>query len=91
LTDGHVHHRADSYSLGTVLYELLTLKPAISGHTREEMLHAIGTKEPVPPRELNKRIPPLLEGIVLKAMAKDPAKRYQTANEMAAALNELLR
>jgi serine/threonine protein kinase len=90
LKEDLVDHRADIYALGAVLYELLTLKPAVSGKNREEMLHAIASKEPVAPRRLNERIPTRLEGIVLKAMAKDPAGRYQTAQEMAAALQHFL-
>jgi hypothetical protein len=90
LREGLVDQRADIYSLGAVLYELLTLQPAIRGESREEMFRAIASKEPVPPRKLNERIPPRLEAIVVKAMAKEPAQRYQTAQEMAAALNEFL-
>lgn len=88
--EGLVDQRADIYSLGAVLYELLTLEPAIRSENREEMLHAIAFQEPVLSRRLNERIPLCLEGIVLKAMAKEPAQRYQTAQEMAADLNEFL-
>jgi serine/threonine protein kinase len=90
LKEGPVDQLADIYSLGAVLYELLTAKPAISGATQEETLHAIASKEPESPRSLNQRIPPVLEKIVLKAMAKDPAQRYQTATDMAAALRQFL-
>jgi eukaryotic-like serine/threonine-protein kinase len=90
LMRGSVDCRTDIYALGAVLYELLTLKPAVSEKNREEMLHAIASKEPAPPRSLNKQVPPRLEEIVLKAMSKDQAKRYQTTQEIAAALSEFL-
>jgi serine/threonine protein kinase len=87
---GLVDQRADIYSLGAVLYELLTLKPSIRSQSREEMLHAIASQQPEPPRKLNKAIPPDLEKIVLKAMAKDRAQRYQAAKEMCDALTQFV-
>jgi tetratricopeptide (TPR) repeat protein/tRNA A-37 threonylcarbamoyl transferase component Bud32 len=78
-----IDHRADIYSLGVTLYELLTLRPAIDGENREEMLKKIAFEEPIPPRRLNKAIPPELEIIVLKAIAKNPDERYATAQELA--------
>ncbi len=78
-----IDHRADIYSLGVTLYELLTLRPAIDGENREEMLKKIAFEESVPPRRLNKAIGLELETIVLKAMAKVPAERYATAQELA--------
>jgi serine/threonine protein kinase len=90
LNKGLVDQRADIYSLGAVLYELLTQKPPVKSQAREEMLHAIASQEPDPPRLYNKSIPPKLEEIVLKAMAKNPGSRYQSAKEMGDALSQLI-
>lgn len=78
-----VDHRCDIYSLGATLYELLTLKPIFEGHDRHEILAQIRDSEPVLPRLINRTIPAELETIVLKALAKDPADRYSSAQEFA--------
>jgi tetratricopeptide (TPR) repeat protein len=78
-----VDHRTDIYSLGVTLYELLTLQPVFAGKDRQELLRQIAFEEPRPLRRLNKSIPAELETIVLKAMAKNPAERYATAQELA--------
>ncbi len=80
---GLVDHRTDIYSLGVTLYELLTLRPAIDGKDRGEILQKIAFEEPPAPRKLNPKIPLDLETIVLKAIAKEPHLRYQTAEELA--------
>jgi tetratricopeptide (TPR) repeat protein len=85
-----VDHRTDIYSLGATLYELLTLEPAFAGSDREELLRQIAFEEPKAPRRLNKAIPPDLETIVLKALAKNPAERYGTAQEVADDLRRFL-
>jgi eukaryotic-like serine/threonine-protein kinase len=85
-----IDHRTDVYSLGTTLYELLTLEPAIVGSDRQELLRQIAFEEPRPPRKLNKAIPADLETIALKAMEKSPAERYQTAQELADDLRRFL-
>src|SRR5579884_422977 len=85
-----IDHRADIYSLGATLYELLTLQPAIVGESREEMLQKMAFEEPIPPRRLNKAIPPELESIVLKAISKNPAERYAAAQELAEDLRSFL-
>jgi serine/threonine protein kinase/Tfp pilus assembly protein PilF len=76
-------HRTDVYSLGAVLYELLTLQRPFVGESREEVLSAIMAKDPRSPRKLNGRIPQDLETICFKAMEKDPDRRYRTAGELA--------
>jgi serine/threonine protein kinase len=78
-----VDHRTDIYSLGATLYELLTLEPAYRGNDRQELLRQIAFEEPTAPRRVNKAIPVELETIVLKALEKNPAERYATAQELA--------
>jgi WD40 repeat protein/serine/threonine protein kinase len=83
-------HRTDIYSLGVTLYELLTLEPAFDGRDQQELLRQIATEEPCPPRRRNRSIPPELETVVLKAIAKEPAERYATAQELADDLRRFL-
>lgn len=82
--------RTDVYSLGVTLYELLTQELAYNGRSREEVLHQIAFAEPAPPRRLNPAVPPELETIILKAMAKSPEERYATAQELADDLRRFL-
>jgi serine/threonine protein kinase len=79
---GVLDHRTDVYSLGATLYELLTLRPAFAGADRQELLRQIALEEPVKPRRLERVVPAELETIVLKALEKDPADRYGTAQEL---------
>jgi eukaryotic-like serine/threonine-protein kinase len=74
--------RADVYSLGLTLYELLTLKPAFDSPDRLQMIERIKTEDPPKPRALDPRIPRDLETIVLKAIHKDPQDRYPSAAAM---------
>jgi serine/threonine protein kinase len=87
---GFVDHRTDVYSLGATLYELLTLEPAFAGTDRQELLRQIAFEEPRPLRRLNKAVPAELETVVLKALEKDPADRYGTAQELADDLRRFL-
>jgi serine/threonine protein kinase/WD40 repeat protein/tetratricopeptide (TPR) repeat protein len=80
---GLVDHRTDIYSLGATLYELLTLRPAVDGASKHEVLHRLAFEEPVAPRKLDRSIPAELETITLKAMARPPEERYATARELA--------
>ena len=86
-----VDQRTDIYSLGATLYELLTLEPVFDGRDRQELLRQIAFEEPRPLRRLNKAIPAELETIVLKAMEKNPADRYATAQELADDLERFLK
>src|SRR5262249_5667051 len=86
---GLVDHRTDVYSLGATLYEVLTGRPAVAGHDRQEILKRIAAQEP-PPRVTDRRLPADLETIVLKALAKAPAERYATAQELADDLRRFL-
>jgi serine/threonine protein kinase/Tfp pilus assembly protein PilF len=76
-------HRTDVYSLGATLYELLTLRPPFDGKDRQELLRQIAFEEPPPPRRLDRAIPAELETIVLKALEKNAAERYATAQDLA--------
>jgi serine/threonine protein kinase/WD40 repeat protein len=83
-------HRTDIYSLGATLYELLTLEPIHTGRTRKEILEKISFHEPVPPCRVDPRIPKELSTITMKALAKNPSERYQTAQAMAEDLQAFL-
>jgi serine/threonine protein kinase/Tfp pilus assembly protein PilF len=85
-----VDHRADTYSLGVTLYELLTLEPAFDGADRGRLLRQIAEEDPRAPRKIDRRIPAELETITLKAMAKAPEDRYQSAQRLAEDLRAFL-
>jgi serine/threonine protein kinase/WD40 repeat protein len=80
---GCIDHRADIYSLGATLYELLTLQPAFGETDRELLLQQIAGDDPRPLRKIDRRIPAELETVVLTAMAKTPDDRYQSAGRLA--------
>jgi WD40 repeat protein len=82
--------RCDIYALGATLYELLTLRPAFESQDRLRLIDQVVHDPPVPPRQLDRRIPRDLETIVLKALAKDPKDRFATADELAAELRRFL-
>ena len=87
---GLVDHRTDIYSLGVTLYELLTSTPAFDATNRHAILRQISQDEPIAPRKRNPAIPLDLETIILKAMAKEPERRYATAKAMADDLRRFL-
>ncbi|WP_051624139.1 Stk1 family PASTA domain-containing Ser/Thr kinase [Clostridium akagii] len=78
----HVDARTDIYSLGIVLYEMLTGKLPFDGETAVSIALKQIQEKPVPPINLNNEIPISLNNIVLKAMDKDPINRYQSAKEL---------
>jgi WD40 repeat protein/serine/threonine protein kinase len=86
-----IDQRTDIYSIGATLYELLTLEPAFNGRDRQELLRQIAFEEPRLPRRMNQAIPAELETIVGKAMEKNPAERYATAQELSDDLQRFLR
>jgi WD40 repeat protein/serine/threonine protein kinase len=80
---GQCDARADVYGLGLTLYELLVLRPAFEAADRLVLVEQIKSQDPARPRSLVPRIPRDLETIVLKAIDKDPARRYQSAAQLA--------
>jgi hypothetical protein len=94
LDAAHVDHRSDVYSLGVVLWELLTLRP-IYGFTDKrsslEIMHSIQYDDPVPPRRLNPAVPAELEAVALKCLEKKRDRRYATARVLADDLARWLR
>jgi len=82
--------RSDIYSLGLVLYELLTLEPAFEDTDRSRLMRKILEEEPRRPRRLSPSIPRDLETIVLTAISKEPGHRYQAAAALADDLRRFL-
>jgi tetratricopeptide (TPR) repeat protein len=87
---GSADARSDIYSLGLTLYELLTLRPAFPAADRAALVEQILHAEPARPRALDPRLPRDLEAVIRKALAKEPAERYQTAQELADDLRRFL-
>ncbi len=87
---GELDGRTDEYSLGATLYELLTLRPPFEGRTTAELIEQITRDEPIPPSRFDPRVPRDLETIVLKALSKRPADRYDSAVELAEDLDRYL-
>lgn len=81
--------RSDIFSFGVVLYEMVTGQRPFTGKTTAEIMEAIVHDEPVPARTLRPDLDPTLETIIHRALAKDPAERYQSVEEMRRDLSEL--
>jgi len=80
--------RSDVYSLGAVLYEAVTGRAPFAGRSTPEILEKVAKVAPPAPRLVDPALDPDLERIILKAMDKDPARRYATAKDLADALHE---
>jgi eukaryotic-like serine/threonine-protein kinase len=90
LDQREVDHRTDIFSLGIVLHELLTLQPLFDGDNHQITFYRVLNMEIPPPSQVRPEIPPELDRIVLKALERDRDRRYQTAQDMARDLDELL-
>jgi eukaryotic-like serine/threonine-protein kinase len=87
---GRCDARADIYSLGLTLYELLALRPAFEGSDRHRLIQRVTQVDPPRLRKLNRAIPRDLETIIHKAIAREPERRYSSAEAMAEDLQRLL-
>nr|HPJ19897.1 Stk1 family PASTA domain-containing Ser/Thr kinase [Actinomycetota bacterium] len=79
-----VDARSDLYSAGCLFYELLTGRPPFQGESAVSVAYQHVSEQPVAPSLVDPAVPPALDGLVLKSLAKNPADRYQSANEFKA-------
>ncbi|MGW7519655.1 protein kinase domain-containing protein [Streptomyces sp. NPDC054796] len=77
-----VDTRSDLYATGCLLYELLTLRPPFTGETPLSVVYQHVQDDPSLPSEVSDAVPPELDGLVMRSLAKDPDDRFQTAEEM---------
>jgi serine/threonine protein kinase len=82
-TGATIDGRSDLFSLGVILYWLATGEQAFPGETVTAVSYKVVHTEPVPPRKLNPSIPSGLEHVIMKSLAKDPAVRYQSGEDLA--------
>lgn len=85
-----VDQRSDIFSLGTVLYEMLTGTKLFAGSDPSEIMYNVSHLRPVPPSRINRQVPAMLDLVVAKALEKDADERYQDAHQFAADLQACL-
>ncbi len=86
---GQLDARSDLFSVGVVAHELLTATPLFADSNDFKVLNNIQHMEPVAPSSVNKNCPPALDAVVLKALAKDPNERWQSASDFRGALSQV--
>lgn len=86
---GAIDERSDLFSLGAVLYEMLTGRPPFAVASPDAPPPAVIQSMPPPPSRANRQVPPELDAIVAKALARDPDARYRSAAQMAIALRDI--
>ena len=90
IAGGALDHRSDIFSLGAVLYEMLTGAQLFAGDDTPQIAHNVTTREHVPPSRHNPEVTSMLDFVVARALKKDPEVRYQDAYELAADLRTCL-
>jgi serine/threonine protein kinase len=87
-----IDRRSDVFSLGIVLYELVTdVKPFLAAGTEVTVLELVRQCLVTPPRDINPRVPEALDRVIMKALARDPDERYEDAGQMQRGLERILR
>ncbi|HEY9154674.1 MAG TPA: protein kinase, partial [Opitutaceae bacterium] len=81
-------HRTDIYSLGAILYEMVTGKVPFEGESPYAVMNLRTSGDPIAPRKLNDKLTPVIEEIILHALARDPEKRFESAERMKAELDD---
>jgi serine/threonine protein kinase len=85
----NVDNRADIFSLGVIMYEMLTGKRPFAGDSITTIIYKIMNEEPLSPLEVKRDLPPVFDVIIKKSLAKDPEKRYQSCKDFAEDIHNL--